>query len=165
MAKAKCPFVAGAKVRIVKPSFFERCGYPISLAMECEEILGANREKIERFIYEFGGSVDNRTVDKVVAAIAYETLKKKKFGGRTRSIHNKERPGYAGQVDAIESVFFVKTGIYSSGSVSYDGEYDPPYLSDEKTHRILRLNSWFEDETYTALCIEAANVEIVEDTT
>lgn len=177
MARSKSTYKIGSQVRIINPVFFERCGYPISIEMEIESIKKEHGNQICDFIrsltkspveiadmkaLDFRG-VNPQTFDKIIMAIAYDSLKAKKFGGRTRSVHTKARPEYLNQTAHISRMFRCKTGEYVPGH-SYstmDGyEYDPPYLGNEKTHCIFELDRIHRVEI-EPLKIESVNVELV----
>lgn len=181
MPKPKNPFVEGAKVKIVVPKFFVRCGYPLCLEDETNSMIEAKQKEIEAFVLSIvrpdvpagllpgpkRSHVEHGTMTKIAKALAYESMKNRKFGGRTRAIFTKDYPECAGAVARIASSRFVKTGEYVPGHhyCTMDGDdYDPPYLDNEKTHRILGLESLDArlrgDEMYP-FQIEAANVEII----
>lgn len=70
----------------------------------------------------------------------------------------------AGQVCKVKSIGYVKTGSYAKGGgSSYDPrdgsyDYDPPYLKNGKTHKLLRLEC-------SGYWIEACDVEKVDPPT
>jgi hypothetical protein len=97
--------------------------------------------------------------------MAYESCKANGWGGRDRRIHTHRFEEYAGANFTVQGVRFVKTGEYMPGRFygTYDGyEEDPPYLGNEKTHRI--LTTTFREvlpggQWPDLLEIEAAHVE------
>lgn len=159
----------GDRVKITRPLFFVRCGYPLDFHAETEKVLSGRWAEIEPFLKAMGvtagfdaGRMD-RAARKVAEAIAYALIRQAGFGGRDRTIHTREIPDLAGHEFVVEGVRFVKTGTYTtpgSGGDPYD--YCPNYLTNEKTHRILRT-PLFRDLPFpaglTGLEIEAANVE------
>ena len=107
--------------------------------------------------------------NKIASAIAYGRLRRDGFGGRQRTIHTVECHELAGAATTVDRWFFVKTGTYVPGHFHRDldgeGDYDPPYLEDEKTHRILMLSDRLGEIHALVggeLMIEAANVERLE---
>ncbi len=172
--KLKTPNIhAGDTVRIVKPEFFVRCGYPICFEGETARVLKEQGETINAFLRSQGVKPPHIMGDmshpqqKVAKAIAYCLLRQKKFGGPNRSIHTERIASKEGEVAQVVSVSFVKTGIYSPGYRDYDGEYESAYLSDEKTHRILTLGIYGQlvsSDYHECLKIDAENVELIEVT-
>ena len=75
----------------------------------------------------------------MVKAMAYGIMRREHFGGRKRTIHTKTVSEYENDVFTVQGVRFVKTGEWAPGGQSgyYGEDYDPPYLANEKTHRIL----------------------------
>lgn len=175
--KTKTPnIVVGDTVKIVKPEFFIRCGYPMDFWAEVERIKAEKGAEIGAFLKSQGIRYDGERVertltiafDKVAKAIAFAWVKQSKFGGNYRKIYTHPIHSRVGQFTVVDEVRFVKSGTLSPGHTDQYGEYDPPYLSGEKTHRILKtgmLGSWPgmrdpEHEDY--LWIEADNVELAE---
>lgn len=165
---------AGQVVRIVRPDFFVRCGYPMDWATETARVKKERGAAIREFLKAEGIKpayfpyADTPAFEKIAKALAHELCKQAGWGGKERTIHTKAFPDLAGEQSVIESVRFVKTGTYATSSANYDGEYDQPYLMDEKTHRILQTalegivdDPWFGEGVYMRLEIEAANVELV----
>lgn len=171
MTRKRVIFTVHDNIRIVNPVFFERCGYPLCLETEASKLTTEKRESIGKFMNDHGipssfleqSAIYNKVFDKIVSALAYGILHHKRFGGRTRSIHTKERPKYKGTTAAIVRMFRCKTGEYVPGRPysNLDGdEYDPPYLDNEKTHQIFELD--LLDEEHRPLKIEVCNVELVD---
>ncbi|HYH67434.1 MAG TPA: hypothetical protein VD866_22235 [Urbifossiella sp.] len=169
------PIRVGDTVRIVTPAFFIRCGYPIAFADVVAKVRADHLPLIELFLKAVGVKFSAlnyepppASVDKVAKAVAYDLLKLAGHGGRERRIHTKAFPELAGQAFRVTGVRFVKTGDYSPGRHhgGYDGyEYDPPYLANEQTHRILALagsHEW-EDGYGRTLSIELSNVELMTE--
>jgi len=112
--------------------------------------------------------------DDIVEALARRRIVSKGFGGTARSIHTEPYEQIKDEVAVVTRIKYVKTGTYNKGYGGYDYysgcyEYDPPYLSDEKTHKILELDLFLgegkkSDGKLRALnsepvWIEAVNVE------
>lgn len=170
--------VVGARARITTPAFFVRCGYPMNVGNETARILGEELHRIDQLLHSFGVHRDplggiSRGAREIAKAVAYEVCRAKKFGGRERTIYTREIPAAAGMEFTIESVRFVKTGTYQPASGhSYDwtgaDDFEPAYLMDEQTHRILgtglgafRFDVEWDDSGAYALEIEACHVELV----
>jgi hypothetical protein len=164
----------GDRVRVVNPEFFVRCGYPMVFQYEAKRVVRDRRESIESFLrshdiepYRLDSLGLHPAVTKIAKVLAYELCKAKKWGGRERKIYTHRFDLYAGQDFSVASVRFVKTGEYISGECygTYGGyEYEPAYLSNEKTHRILKLNIFDlipGQDWHNPLEIESANVELL----
>lgn len=161
-------FVVGAEVRIARPVFFLRCGYPLSVKDETQRVIEEKTTAIADFMRSVGVSDSigdmEKSIRRIAGEIAFHLCKQSKFGGSERTIHTKELPEESGKICSIHSIRFVKTGIREPGHQygGYDGwEYEPPYLSNAKTHRIIETSLWnYELGTY--LEIEAVNVAMVK---
>jgi hypothetical protein len=170
--KPKSPFQPGVMVRVVRPLFVARVGYPMTVHGEAEKLERERQDEIMAFLKSMGVQPDFygrplRAVAEITKAIGYELCRQAGWGGRERSIHRREIAGLAGQETEIIRVRFVKTGRYDPGGPSGpDGEYDPPCLLSEETHRLLETRFWAGDydgvDGRTYLEIEAANVELVK---
>lgn len=186
MSRKKNEFHLNAKIRIVKPSFFLRCGYPLSFKQETRRIVRENSQEITKFMASMGVKIDlgfelnqsrSKTVDEIASALAYKLCKQNKFGGNGRKIHTIDIPDAAGMITTISSVQFVRTGLYipacpSNNQWDVSNEYEPPYLQGCKSHRI--LGTYMSPDLFDIdldcleyndnhiLKIEAANVELVK---
>lgn len=159
----------GDWVKVVNPQEFIRCGYPLSFQDEKTEVYEKYSKKVEEFLHnEIGlgvklfGDLKSLTevdaaVDKICGAIAYETLKRKGFGGRSRQIYTKENKNILGKEGCVSRIKFHKTGEYYSPSGGGEYDYESGGLRNEKTHKILEVNVFFD----TVFKIEAVNVEKV----
>lgn len=164
----------GDMVKIIKPEFFVRCGYPMDFKDAYEYVDRNHNDAIHRLINEIG---DYKTglsgkefwfptgvYRKVVRAFAYDYMKARKFGGNERKIYTKPVPAAGGKVFRVLGVRSVRTGIYTPGSPTrgydaVDDDFQPPFLREEKAHKILELNYHTMVEDFVS--IEAANVEKV----
>lgn len=170
------PVKAGEWVRIVTPRFFVRVGYPLDFEVETERVIAERGSMIRAFLKDQGitpanfPNADRPAFMKIARALAYDLCKQQSWGGKERTIYTIDLDHMAGRLTCIQGVRFVKTGTYATGSMNYDGEFDPPYLLDEKTHRILqttlegciaRVPS--QADWISQLEIEAANVELLGD--
>lgn len=164
----------GDRIRITRPAFFVRCGYPLDFDAEYRKVLADRRDDIGRFLVSVGVAPGESirlsrdmevAVQKVARAIAYATIRQRRFGGRDRRIYTHEFPDLAGVEAAVSGVRFVKTGEWVPGSGGEEPE--PNWLANERTHRILEtglygmLPGWPPFER--SLSIEAANVELITD--
>lgn len=165
----------GDKVCIVTPDFFVRCGYPKSIESEAAIVLekfgsiirGMIRDPMKPDSYLDLYS-DLSLVGKVCREVAYARLRVNGFGGTTRSIHSKRQDDLSGKEFVVADISFCKTGKYvapsggSSGPCGDEYEYDPGFLANEKTHKILSLSARsLCDGIGTGLRIDALNVEKV----
>jgi len=152
----------GDYVRIDNPEMFVRCGYPLSLEDVRKEIKDKHFIDIEKFIISIvhgkekveDFNLTNILFDKdaylnkakssqaIINILAYEILRQRNFGGRERKIHTKTVEENRGKIFQVTGTKMCVTGNYVAGSGSqnyYSGEYDyePPYLENQKSHRIL----------------------------
>jgi hypothetical protein len=113
-------------------------------------------------------SVTQATRWKVANGVAYELVAWNMKNGSERKLFYCTDPSFketweyqfelpwfmeAGQIYQVDSIKYVKTGTFVKGGGSsydpYSGEYDydPSYLENEKTHKLLRLecsDHWIE---------------------
>jgi len=145
----------GDVVRIKNPEMFIRCGYPLSFPDVCEEVSEIHKEDILKFIdkvtdikpkleIRVTDPTNNRIYQAIVKELAYIRMREKKFGGSERRIFTLRNEAFKNARAEVFGVKIVKTGDYVKGSRGYDpysGEYDyePSYLGNEKTHKILQL--------------------------
>ena len=141
----------GDIVQINNPECFVRCGYPLSLDDVCEEIYQLYSDKIERFIDEIVKVDENKTprftvtrttqkpYEKIVRKLAYIRMRNKEFGGNERRIFTERRESLKDAEAEVIKIKIVKTGDYVKATGGY-GEYEPPYLENQKTHKILYLD-------------------------
>ncbi len=138
--KRRAKFKPGDIVRVDTPLLVVRVGYPLGLADVREEACLL----LQRLTPEIG-CLDYREGRKIRRALEYILLKRKGYGGDKRSIHTTYHGAWKHAEATVERIRYAKTGIYTpgcGGSSNDSGDYDPPYLGDEKTHRILSLRSW-----------------------
>lgn len=162
----------GDTVEIVKPEFFVRCGYALTIAdMEplaeadiMTRLCGLLREKGYSIRTSFHG--ETREYSMLKHAVAKAMLASKKWGGPIRSIFTDLRPGQLGERFEVIGKFVKQTGSYEPGCDSVDPEDGgyPPYLRMAKSHVILEL-AYIEESDYIqqieTINIEAANVRKV----
>lgn len=149
MSNKKDIIRVGDYVRVVKPNRFLRCGYPLTIHDVMPEV---HRMVSETDLTDYICSaleVNHQQLDEYgkfntfLRNIAYCKLRQKKFGGRNRSIHTVFDPSLQDVVGKVSIIKYHKTGMYVPGScyTTIDSEYDcdPPFLSNEKTHKILSI--------------------------
>lgn len=143
------------RVKIINPEVFVRCGYPWSKEYVKENVITKEQRVIIRnLLYPnlkrpitiddvFG---QDETVEelKMIDILAYVILMENGYGGRERTVHTKLREELRGKTGVICDRKVVKTGCYFPGS-SHQGyfdaypEYEPAYLTNEKSHVILQI--------------------------
>ncbi len=167
----------GDRVRVVTPKLFVRCGYPLAFDAVLAEVRKNYLAATKTFLAAAGVKMAVKpydgqplSVEKVLRAVAYDLVRQRGYGGKDRRIITVDKPEWACVERAVTAVRFVKTGVYNRGYQDYSGDYQPPYLSDEKTHRILTLAGaeWLDDDPmypqggrWREVEIEATNVELV----
>jgi hypothetical protein len=155
----------GDQVRIVNPQIFIRCGYPWSKQYVIENVITADeRQGLAKLLgYNYATDIGGeyfRPYNTMLEAFAYFKLIKNNFGGRERSIHTENKPELQDKICRVVGKKTVKTGVYRSGSCyGEEGDWEPPYLDDEKTHIILELCEI--DNFMQEFKIESKNVEKV----
>lgn len=129
----------GHRCRVRVPEFVVRVGYPLDLRAETEKVLETRAAEIVRFL---GLTVlrpeSHKSVRQVARIAALEQCRRLGWGGPQRSIYRHPLPEFAGREFEVQRVRFVKTGTYIPAT-TWEGEYEPPALSDVKTHRLLEL--------------------------
>ena len=162
---------ADDRVVVITPDFFVRCGYPKTIEDCKKEIREVYTEDINELMKKVGlhgscdsvfSNCDSYTIDKIVSALAYAKLKKDKFGGCSREIYTQRIEEHTGKEYLVSKIKHVQTGTYEAGywsGMGYEPEYEPAYLSDQKTYKILTLGIHFG--LSDGLRIEAKNVEKV----
>lgn len=153
------------RVRIAIPRFVARVGYPKCVGDYLEQVdkeAAAIDNLINRILY--GGhepllGIPQRSehsalaMERIRNALAYLLAKQDRFGGRERAIHYIELPQLAGAETHVTNLRTVVTGVYQpagGGSSNWYGEddYYPPYLDDQKYHRVAQLDiSGFLDDS------------------
>tara|TARA_Y100000310_G_scaffold255757_1_gene263336 strand:- start:1501 stop:2079 length:579 start_codon:yes stop_codon:yes gene_type:complete len=178
------------RVKVIKPEFFQRCGYPVTYQSEFDRIIASEeiKDEIGKCLstclkiaapVDRSGStqvgihnvyrncVDNLgAIQKIAKILAYESVRIKQHGGSQRKIYTKTIEKLAGKEFQVLRVRYVKTGTYiPPGFCGYaEGDWEPGYLEDAKTHKILELY-WTKESTECMLDkveIEGNNVVKVE---
>ena len=143
------------RVKIIYPYFVERVGYPMSHVKACDHVIDNHLKDVQEFTFHICNKLINKNnalmspstahVEKrIISALAYYYVGQKRFGGNKRKIYTKYYSKYKNVVVRVDKIKFVKTGIYNRGSqfsgysdLGYYEEYDPAYLSNEQTHKLL----------------------------
>lgn len=180
MSKKKDIIRVGDKVKILRPLFIYRWGYDNNLKDVAEEVLSKYKPQMREFVRTIlnlegkkGTSMGDADYPyyRLASALAYEIVGSRMSQGAIRKLFyitdedrgpmhwlNHDFP--AGSIKEVREIKIVKTGRYfsSCSSQNYEGEYDwePGGLSDEKTHKLLRVG-------YTDNWIEAINVEKIHE--
>src|SRR5574343_291263 len=176
----------GDKVKIINPELFVRCGYELVPGDLYEEIAKKYKEQIDNFLRSVFGPPKSKMINsdvfgelrsefynqdvytvegKIIDALCYYEVKRRKFGGNERKIYTEPDEKCKNKIGIVERIKFVKTGIYSPGYESggnwaCEPEWHPPYLKDETTHKILtvKINN---HPFYSHISIESIHVEKV----
>ena len=157
----------GDIVRVSKPIFVVRVGYPKCIESETEIVI----EKFGKHIDELLGCEETDDIKithdgygnariKLARRIAYARLRLNGFGGRERKVYTKELPELKGVTCYVCHIRYAKTGTYYA-PWGYGEDYEPGGLGNQKTHKILMVypdsDKSFPDG-HAHLEIEACNV-------
>jgi hypothetical protein len=154
MALRKNVIRVGDYVKIINPELVLRCGYPLTKKIVKDTIITAEQKDsihgvLKSFgviplpdILDFDNALSNsdyeNSYDKILDILAYEVLKKKGYGGKEKRLRTIKRPSLQDKFRYVIERKVVKTGDYNNGyRHNYFGghdDYEPPYLSNEKTH-------------------------------
>lgn len=148
-------------VKIIIPNFFVRCGYPMCPENETKSIFREFGKEINGLLTKIGvkrfqNFGNTEFLDKLCKEIAYAKCKTNHYGGHDRQIFTQEMPELKDSTFHVLNTKYVKTGKYNHGSFyqTIDGsDYEPAYLSNEKTHKLLQIDCKGQH------WIEAANVQ------
>ena len=172
----------GDCVKVINPIIFIRCGYPMGVneaQKDVEEHFGKNIKDLiysirncEKLVQEHSldaplitlqETTEDRLYRRVLRELAYARLQMKNYGGKERSLHTEVFEPIRGNTYWVSRITIHKTGTYCKGwsNQTWDGDYDfqPNYLENEKTHKILELYT----SKYSAL-VEKAQEEGKENT-
>lgn len=83
----------------------------------------------------------------IVDRLSYAKLISLNFGGNERKIFIEKKEEFRNKVAKVVGIRFVKTGIYGAGYQFADDDWCQSGLSNEKTHKILKLNSLGENRS------------------
>ncbi len=145
------------RVKITNPEIVLRVGYPLSKQTIIDTfITQEQKDSIYTIIRLFGGTTttvgqplfnidkstyEDETYYKILDMLSYMILKNNKYGGKERKLHTINRESLRNKFGRVIERKVVKTGTYRSG-YSYNDEdydYDPPYLENEKTHVLYKI--------------------------
>lgn len=149
-------------VRIVNPEVVVRWGYNLNKQIVKDTVITKEQkdaiikllelfnihQKNENFYDMIGFEYEpekNKVYEKILDEIAYGILKSECFGGKERKLFTERRDFLKGVRAFVSERRVVKTGKYEAGQ-TYQGyfdpypEYEPAYLSNEKTHVLYRLD-------------------------
>jgi hypothetical protein len=151
----------GDIVKIIEPYEFIRCGYPLTLK-DASKLLKENdsynqlriefikllykkeRESSDGPLTTFAFSdtkFKHQIKNDIESILAKIYLYEHNYGGNKRTLHTVYRKSLLNVRAKVKKIRYHKTGTYVPkwSSVSYEGEYDyePAYLSNEQTHKIL----------------------------
>lgn len=150
----------GDNIKIIIPEYVERVGYPLTKKIIVESMTREQKLALYKSVAEIFGlehysgdlslvflNPKNEDDNRLLYAVADKILEQKRWGGRERKIHTKVDESYKDQVYTVLKKKVVKTGTYNRGSNGYDywsGHYDyePPYLSNEKTHVLYGIGGY-----------------------
>lgn len=155
-------------VRVIIPEHFVRCGYPLTKEIVKDTIITKEQKQaIWKMLEAFGEHptsvelIDNLRVrlsgqgnsifDDILDRMSGVVLAQNGWGGKERKIYTKTNNDLMGVYAYIISKKVVKTGIYHHGYTSgwEEPEYEPPYLSQEKSHVIYETNLYNPDDPFT----------------
>jgi len=147
----------GDLVKVIKPELFVRCGYSLTLEKSEKIIREKYYDKVSEFANGFKTKITLRNMEdycedsltnKIIQALAEEYIFMEGFGGNERKIYTEPAFEMLGmsikdEVRRVVSIKFHKTGTYVPGSSIYPideyYDYEPAYLDNTKTHKILGL--------------------------
>lgn len=140
-------------VQIKTPELFVRCGYPMSKQDAVDHIKANHINDINELFYKitkkdpecrksYMFSNEYRCFDNIVDNLAFQYLIANDFGGEKRQIHTEFHKKYLYAVGKVTKIKKCVTGRYIKANHGYDyyyggWEYEPPYLQNQKHHKIL----------------------------
>jgi len=169
----KIVYRIGDIVRINNPDIVKKVGYTFDKTFVKENaITPEQKEELRSFLATTFGISDCRlfqknhmygkTYDAILDEIAYFLLHRHNFRGEHRYIISDTISEYKGCLAEVQSKRIVKTGEYSAGGwydSMDDGDYEPPYLKDEKTHVILSLRIFPDEDLLWSLNIDTIEID------
>ena len=137
----------GDWIIIEEPRLFIRCGYALTIENVDQEVRTLYQKELQpiKALLKIGGHNQpngSRQFDVIVRELCYFYIRNNKFGGPERKIYESEpKEKYRNMCVQVEQIKTVVTGDYVRGSSPVFGtfqyEYDPPYLANQKRHTIL----------------------------
>jgi hypothetical protein len=165
------------RVVIIRPHVFLGCHYPLTkeivkktLITDQEkqkicDLVGLNRSFLQDMI-SGNDYVTEHAYEEILDALAYLKLKKVGYGGTERRIFTQHKPELLNQTGHIIARKVVNTGFYHHGWTSYEGDCEPPFLSNMKAHVIFTVSldsaGWNSSGDRT-IEIEKTNLEKITD--
>ncbi len=158
----------GDTVRIINPTFFLRCGYPMSFEEAFNKVYNSMFEDVRNLVNKIPcleNFKNDQAIDwaeiKIEKELAKLYLKLNHYGGRERKIYSEIIDQLKGRETVVCRKFVKYTGTYYPGyqaSAWDDGdESEPAYLGNSKAHVILVLDLLqYDGNNYR---IEQENVE------
>jgi hypothetical protein len=161
------------RVVIIRPDVYLRAGYPLNKEI-VKKTLITDQEKQK--IRELAGLnslvgldmlmghdyIRKHAYDEMLDALAYLRLKEHRHGGDERRIFSEHRPELLNQTGYIIARKVVNTGFYHHGWTSYEGDCEPPFLSNMKAHVIFTVSLDSADCMDWPIEIERTNLEKIE---
>ncbi len=143
MSKRSAKFKVGDTVRVDEPLHVVRVGYP-----KCIDDFNEEADALLPSLDEW------LTAHKLPAKhsvmfqrpLARLLLRADGFGGKEREIHTEVMEEWRGKTGTVKSITRRQTGTYCPGRMSGSGpdwepEWEPAYLENAKTHRLLFVES------------------------
>lgn len=122
-------------VRIVKPEFVRRVGYPKEPADYLRDVEAEHGAAVRKLL----GLEARGMYQRWLKDLAYLRCQRESFGGRERTLHTTLIPEMARQERLVERTRHVVTGTYCTAYQSFDGEWNPAELINRKTWTLLSV--------------------------
>lgn len=163
----------GDRVRVKEPFVIVRVGYPLGIDDGLRAVRGLFSEQIKVLLGSpttvsdlfTPSQSDLDARESIERALALRWLRQQGFGGPARTLHTRCDESLRGQEAQVIEMKTRFTGTRVPGRVSgwESPEYDPPYLSDVKAHRIATLDVITTDEIHVQSFadIDVSNLEAV----
>lgn len=164
----------GDRIKIINPEFFVRCGYPLNKEAGLKLITEDEKKKVSELVglnhiptvssLQFYNSFlihKENIYNNILDRLAYLKIKEAGFGGNERKIFTELKEKYRNCECIIYSKRIVQTGIrecYSDGDWESSYYSSIPYLSQQKSHVILKINVIDNNYLLENLEIEEKNV-------
>jgi hypothetical protein len=111
----------------------------------------ADNDVIHDIPVGFDSGFDEHCYNNILDEIAYRVLRKNGFGGNERTLHTVLKEKYQDKFAEVRAKRTVKTGTYchgSCGSYYEPDDYDPPVLLEERTHVLLQVEIFSDEEMW-----------------
>lgn len=185
MGHTKAQIRIGDHIRLLKPRYVSRVGYPLCHADVVKELLTERLDDLDKTLELFGlpkierefsgpdkgKPKTTRALERIVSGLAYGIVRQRGFGGRERQLFFEPLPeGWSTTEYGRFNVYNVKhvvTGTYYApcgwqDSWSGEYEYEPGGLENRKQHRLLDVGPLYKlklDETW----ILSTDAEKIDD--